>query len=78
MKRPRQGCFFLNTLSALIAIALTVVWKKLLFPQGVNSIGDLLEVIALTTPFFALVYLTSFRVLVKLTGLCRCKRSGSE
>jgi len=73
-EKPQKGCFFVNTSSVLTAVALTVVWKKLIFSQGVNSIGDLLAVILLTTPFFALVYLISFRVLVKLTGLCRCRK----
>jgi len=73
-EKTQKGCFFVNTSSVLTAVALTVVWKKLIFPQGVNSIGDLLAVILLTTPFFALVYFISFRVLVKLTGLCRCNK----
>jgi len=40
-EKPQKGCFFVNTSSVLTAVALTVVWKKLIFPQGMNSIGDL-------------------------------------
>ena len=73
-KRPKSGCFIVNTISIFIAIALSVILKKILLPKGDNSIETLLTVTFLTIPIFALIYLISFKVLVEFTKLCKCEK----